>query len=246
MKITAKIENVGEIEEIGTSAYVNYDVALRIDGEEIGTVTGWLLVGWLAAGASGNLDGSGLDLWGDSQPGGWTQCDGDGESSGVPKADDGGYDEPISVASANLDSLTLEPETFPAWAALIDVVEAAESKSDTYDAFVVAEKAAQDMRNEICEQISEAISGCGSPYVDEPESEAIWDDLPFDDELPCGLRVGDYRACGVVMVWQDGDEYRHTYSVEEGDVERALDGLQASHVAAVMYEVREAEGRDDT
>lgn len=62
--------------------YRGYTVTIEFQGQTI-EAKGWWLVGWLAPGANGDLDGSGLALWGDSQSGGWRVLDDDGQMSGL-------------------------------------------------------------------------------------------------------------------------------------------------------------------
>jgi hypothetical protein len=52
------------------------------NGEKLCETHYWRLASWLAPKAHADLDGSGLALWGDAQPGGWRVCDSDGQSRG--------------------------------------------------------------------------------------------------------------------------------------------------------------------
>jgi hypothetical protein len=78
------------IAEQGGSLFADYALQLRIrNGDRLveTRVDGWYHCGWIAPGASADLDGSGLALWGTNQPGGWSVCDNDGQTSGRPSVE---------------------------------------------------------------------------------------------------------------------------------------------------------------
>lgn len=68
-------------EEMGGGLYSHYTTDLTV-GDRTETIGGWMICGWIQAGASADLDGSGLANWGSSQPGGWSCCDSDGGTRG--------------------------------------------------------------------------------------------------------------------------------------------------------------------
>lgn len=51
--------------------------------EIISAIDAWCLAGYIPPGASQDLDGSGLSMWGDSQHGEWSVCQGDGQDHGT-------------------------------------------------------------------------------------------------------------------------------------------------------------------
>lgn len=75
--------SIGSPESYNGQCHAEIQVRIRVADTEL-RATGWVLCGWLPVGASADLDGSGLALWGSSQPGGWTSCHGDGQCRGVP------------------------------------------------------------------------------------------------------------------------------------------------------------------
>lgn len=66
--------------------YWGYTVTVEVDGTDH-EIECWKLATWLARGASEDIDGSGLECWGNSQPGGWRVLDSDSQSRGKPDAD---------------------------------------------------------------------------------------------------------------------------------------------------------------
>lgn len=65
--------------------YWGYEIEVTV-GDETQFLECWKLASFLEAGASCNLDGSGLALYGNSQPGGWVCLDSDGADTGAPRA----------------------------------------------------------------------------------------------------------------------------------------------------------------
>ena len=72
-------------DECGGQCSAEGTITLTIAGQEVASLACWAACGWLARGASQDLDGSGLALWGSAQPGGWSSCDGDGANTGRPR-----------------------------------------------------------------------------------------------------------------------------------------------------------------
>lgn len=84
--ILAEIElEAGDAEDYRTKEdceYVNYEVVASIGDAEVARANAWTLAGYVAPGASMDLDGSGLTNWGDSQHGEWSVVLSDGQSRG--------------------------------------------------------------------------------------------------------------------------------------------------------------------
>jgi hypothetical protein len=78
-----------------------YEAHITVDGLYLGSVRGWRFCGHLKPGAHADIDGSGIALWGDSQPGGWRVLDSDGEFCGLPRCRVDWVGETLTVVSGD-------------------------------------------------------------------------------------------------------------------------------------------------
>ena len=191
-------------EEQGGGLYAAYELDLTV-GAASRTVPGWVCCGWIAPGASADLDGSGLANWGDSQPGGWSVCDGDGAFSGraYAEASDGAVSihEPEGCARDTSDITVAEILGLPAECqATIE----AHLSDDIEDAMA-----------KLADDITEAIK-YADVSIDEPDADALWDELGCRSELSeCeSVRVGDFGGAHFVIV-EDADGERTSYHGHE-------------------------------
>jgi hypothetical protein len=120
-----------------------YEAHITVDGLYLGSVRGWKFCGHLKPGAHADIDGSGLALWGDSQPGGWRVLDSDGEFCGLPRCRVDYGDEELMVVSGDNLGGGLEIR----WADI---------------------GCTDDDAEEVAERLSDALAAA-APTVDEPE-----------------------------------------------------------------------------
>ena len=203
-----------DAESLGGGCYADWTVDLIVDGVEH-NLGGWNVCGWLAPGASQDLDGSGLALWGSSQPGGWTSCDNDGSGRGYPKAD---YD--VRDNEDGTESIVI-------------TISSSDNRDETYEfTFDGTESEAEAL----CEAISAALREA-NPGCDEPDSETIFDDID-DDAFNFGsdypIRFGDWHDAGRVLAWKVGDEYDHRYWPDAGDVSDAMRAVKDDIETAIL------------
>ena len=105
--------------------YWNYEMALEVN-EQTYEINCWKLATFLERGASQDIDGSGLALWGDSQPGGWRVLDFDSQGKGKPSVDESTEEGYVTVWN---DSETIEIQ-IPSGEDLADFIEALQRKID--------------------------------------------------------------------------------------------------------------------
>lgn len=234
-EITATAE-ADEYEKMGYCSQP-YTVTLTI-GDETHEIHGWRLVGWLAPGAHADLDGSGLGLWGDSQPGGWTWCHGDGQCSGrvrvvEPRAYvQPDHDEAIEITGGEgCGDIQIAPSEVQAWRDAI--------ASDN-------EPLAEAIREALVERLTDAIDGAvDSIKSPEPESSDIYyglDEIDGLSEMP--LRLGDYLGAGVVLAWRVRDGYYHAYWPDRRDIDQALGETLLETVDVIECEIKRLTDRD--
>jgi hypothetical protein len=92
--------------EHSENGYWNYEMEIAI-GDDTHSINCWKFATWLEAGASADIDGSGLRNWGNSQPGGWRVLNGDSQTTGIPR----GWlsdDKSAVELKAEGDSLTIQ------------------------------------------------------------------------------------------------------------------------------------------
>lgn len=201
-------------ESMGGGCYCDWTVDLIVAGEEH-NLNGWNVCGWLAPGANQDLNGSGLALWGDSQPGGWTSCDDDGSQRGYPTAD-------YEVEDNDDDTESI-----------IITVSSSDNCDKVYEfEFDGTEAEAESLCDKISEALREANPGC-----DEPDSETIFDDIDYDafnfgSDYP--IRFGDWNDAGKVLAWKVGDEYDHRYWPDAGDVSDAMRAIKDDIETAIL------------
>ena len=212
-------------ESIGGGCYADWTVDLVVDGVEH-SLGGWNVCGWLAPGASQDLDGSGLALWGNSQPGGWTTCDSDGSGRGYPKAD---YEVTTEFDDGDNEIITI-----------VITVSSSDNRNETYEfSFDGTESEAEAL----CEAISEALRGA-NPGCDEPDSEKVFDDID-DDAFGFGayypIRFGNWKDAGKVLAWKiegtTNDSYDHAFWPDAGDVSRAMRAVNDDIETTIMLVV---------
>lgn len=223
VKTNIRVENVQacDIKEVSDGCCTgNYEVDLIV-GERSLTVDGWVVCGWLAPGANCDLDGSGLANWGSSQRGGWAVCDGDGQMSGRPQADESGeYSDPISVGNSCGNHVEVTPDMVPEWAAAVAIVDSIDSEADE-DGYESAIEAAEAIRSEVVAAINDALRDYDTDCP-EPDAETIYDDLSEIDGLEAfPIRFGDFRGAGAVLAWKDGDEFQFDFHPSSVDSDLA-------------------------
>jgi len=246
----------------GDCCYAEADYTLTIDGVIFRLPRWWALCGWIQPGASADLDGYGLAQWGSSQPGGWSCCDSDGAYTGrytLSHSPADGWDEPIRIEAPYPDGEDVEitPADLPEWQALIAQAEAAttarETASDQEEdeagltpcdhacaAEEAAEDAAQAYRDSLVEALGEALDEAEPIAVPEPDAGDIWHDLDESD-VP-GIRVGDWRGAGWVIVWRDAaGDFEHRYWPDESDVRIACKMAQSVAVQAILDALPDSE-----
>lgn len=183
----------------------NYTTTLTVGDREI-DIPCWGHCGWLAPRANADLDGSGLSAWGDSQPGGWSVCDGDGAYDGRPRViedRESACDTPITVSATHLDAVEVTPEMLPEWsaalAALAATPEDAEEWSDR-------ESAAADVREAVVAAIESALEDIRADCP-EPTADEVWQALGRTAEVDGAdcVRVGRWIGCPLIA-WRDGTE----------------------------------------
>ena len=192
-------------------AIAAYTLEITI-GEKTHEIDCWSRVGWIMPGASQDLDGSGLPNWGDSQEGGWSQTDGDGQMSGRPRVDKfydrHDYDAEIQVHHDTSAALSITPSDVPEWLLLVHAADDLLDLDDDagYDAACAK---ARKCRNLIAASIESAIEKAPAPKVDEPISKAVYDELdPLDGQPDISIRGGNYRGCGKVSAYLEDGKYR--------------------------------------
>lgn len=247
--IVLSVDAGAEWEELGSGLYANYTIKLSIAGREI-EITGWRVGGWLAPGASADLDGSGLAQWGSNQPGGWSECEGDGQFSGDPEVEVK-QDRATGAPILRIISGQGGPDTTLTCADVgIAWPDPDGADDDQYDDIIAAAEAAmQALRETLADAIEAAIPG--SPA--EPSPIAIWYALDAERGAEaCPVRVGDYLGTNnprVVVCNNDRYTSYHPDDAWEDDArEAAADAVVAmvrSALAASNDNDREDDGLDD-
>lgn len=231
-------------------AAAEYQIDLHV-GDHVITLDCWAHVGWLVPGANADLDGSGLALWGSSQPGGWSVCDGDGQTSGRPTCDGTSGDEcdPLTVGT---DQFTAEitPDMVPEWAdavaALATLEDSDDDSDEIADAIDVARSDVLAIRSAVANAIGEALDDY-SVDVPEPDAADVYDYLDPIDAIPdASVRFGNYRGCGPVVAWIDADGDHCIDFHPSGDLPRSLrDAVCAAAVALVTDAITPGDEQDD-
>lgn len=259
--ITAKITVNDGGSECGGRYQSSYEIAIYADGRQIGrcgdqivAVEGWAIGAWLRPGAHQDINGSGLDLWGSNQPGGWSTAHSDEATTGRPRVANGPYDrtgggDPIVIMGGEgfLD-IEVSPADIPEWAEAVAELErltaANEADPDdgaTASALEAAEQSASEIRDAIAEAIEDAIDSVvdeGRP--EEPTAEDVLCHLRGEDQD--GLEWGDYLGAGPVIAWRDADgEAQLRWWPDEDDIREAI----AATVVPALVERITGDLRDD-
>lgn len=188
-----------DINECGGMTFADHDATIRVGAAEC-EARCWSYVGWLARGASADLDGSGLALWGDSQPGGWSVCDSDGQCSGRVRAESDRNGVHIYAAEGGRD-------TYLEAATILGMPSAAAVIADHLDI--------DDALARLARRISDAADSA-RPSVPEPDADDIWEELGAGAEVECtDGRVRAGRPWGeslvlIVVEDEDGDRVAYT------------------------------------
>ena len=245
--ITATLEITDEGSEYGGQYQSTYTVRLFADGKQIGKngdviadAEGWAIGAWLAPGAHQDIDGSGLALWGDSQPGGWRTADGDGASTGIPRVTSDGawvksepYDPIIVTGGEGCLDVQIIPDDIPEWKDACDNLKNNEDNDDNYQSLY---DTAYDVRQEVCGAIEEALEQVldGSHHPCEPQIEDIFNELDEIRDLEdINIRVGNYLGCGPVLAWKSETVYYYEPHPTEHDIETALDSVKPNIIKII-------------
>jgi hypothetical protein len=241
--VTVTAVSIDDVEEQGGSLGANYQVNMTIGDLRV-VVNGWYNCGWIAPGASQDLDGSGLANWGSSQPGGWSVCDGDGQVSGRPtieigEDDDGAPCVLIQQGYGMGDDVTLSCADLGIdWPN--DDVDA--DDDDAIYELTQAENEAREAVQSAADAISTALDEAIPPPPAEPDGEQVFDGLPElvrdGDELP--VRAGKYLGCDVRIAIRDGDDYV-SYHPDESWEHAAERVIGAWVIGAVRAQVGDEE-----
>jgi len=225
--------------KVGGGCYANYEVNVSIDDAPVGSVGGWVVCGWLKPGAHMDLDGSGLLLWGSSQPGGWRTRSSDGAYSGTPKllADLEAlqYDEAIVISGGEgMHDLCLTSHDIEVWRSY-EIAAADAAARGSADSMELAAEAAE-VRNAIISALEKELDALDIPCPKEPSSREIFEYLPHSNVE--GIRYGDYCGAGPVLAarYTNGLEqsYTHWYHPDREDVEAAVGKVKEGLIAAVI------------
>lgn len=249
--ITATLTVTDDGDQCGEQYQSAYEIALYADGRQIGRVgdvvapvSGWAIGAWLAPGAHADINGSGLALWGDSQPGGWTTAHDDGATTGRPRVANGPYDsaeggDPIIVMGGEgMLDIEIAPADIPEWSAAVAELDrltaANEADPDDEaieDAWDAADSATYEIRSAIAEAIEDAIDRVvyeGMPA--EPTADDVLAQLNGEEQD--GLEWGNYQGAGPVIAWRDADglaQFRWWPNADE--IREAVDATVAPAVA---------------
>lgn len=241
--VTVTSSSIDEIEELGGSLGTTYQVTMTVAGREC-TIAGWYNCGWIAPGASQDLDGSGLPNWGDSQPGGWSTVDSDGQVSGRPMVevgedDDGAPCVLIQQGYGMGDDIVLTcADLGIEWPD--DDVDA--DDSDAIYEQVQAAKEAREAVQSAADAIGAALDAAIPESPAEPDGEQVFDGLPelvrSGDDLP--VRAGKYMGCDVRIAIREGNDYV-SYHPDESWEHAAERAIGAWVIGAVRAQVGDEE-----
>jgi hypothetical protein len=171
----------------------------------------WGHCGWLAPGANADIDGSGLSIWGDSQPGGWSVCDGDGAYDGRPRviADRAAEcGDSISVGATHLDSADITPDMVSEWAAALATLAATPEDAEEWSD---RESDAADIRAAVVAAIETALEDIHADCP-EPTGGEVWEALGRSAEVDGAdcVRAGRWIGCPLVA-WRDGEQTEYDW-----------------------------------
>ena len=238
-EISARVTGTDDWSEASPNyCAADYTVRLTIGDRHL-DLTGWVIGGWIKPGASQDIDGSALDNWGNSQPGGWSVSDGNGCAGGRVVCEEAGpsddYDSPVTIYSHSTDSV--DPQDVPEWHAACqraDDLIGADQEAE-YDQAV---EQAQAIRCAVIDAVTTALSAIRSPAPEEPSAEDLYDDLgEIDGAEVLPVRLGNWRGAGVAMAWMADGEYRSTYWPDESDILRTVSEVQSDAIDAILAAV---------
>jgi hypothetical protein len=218
------------VEEVGGGLYSDYTVHLTIDGQTH-IIGGWVVCGWIQAGASQDLDGRGLANWGTSQRGGWRCCDSDGTVRGNPTVESADYSVTIRPGYGRPGSVDLTI------ADLLGLTEAEQT--------IIAEHLnLDDPLAALAERIEDALSSADRG-VSEPDGEDVWDALSGGEEVvKDAVRVGKWGGYALVSVLHDGD-YTTCHQTGDDDWQSAVRRAAADHAEAEVARLLARLGEQD-
>ncbi len=189
--MSVSIEITTSEPEQSDGCYWSYDMQISV-GDDVYEVRCWKIATFLERGADQDIDGSGLKLYGNSQPGGWRCLDSDGQSRGNPTPS---WTATGRILVANTSESTLvrvpdgeSPEGF------FDALEAA--LKDAVEEVEVPEPDAEEVFEElgtICEVGDTPWLRVGCPYdskqvycawEDDENGEFAMEDISSDEEIP--------------------------------------------------------------
>lgn len=176
----------------------DYTTTLTVGEREV-KIPCWGHCGWLAPGSSADIDGSGLSAWGDSQPGGWRVCDGDGAYDGRPRVIADRHpecDTPIAVGATHLNSVEVTPDMVPEWASALAALAATPEDADEW---IDRESDAADVREAVAAAVEAALEHI-SADCDEPTADEVWKALGGSAEVDGAecVRAGRWIGCPLV------------------------------------------------
>lgn len=188
--------------------YWTYDMTLTV-GETDHTIPCWKLATFLERGASADIDGSGLQLWGNSQPGGWRCLDGDSASTGKPSAGVDDEDESQIIVSNTNESITIP---------------------------VPEGEDAEDFAERLQEEIDSAAE---SAEPAEPDAKAIWNELSREPMEGIPVRVGKaFGSREVFAAWESADEFTYEVADAENPCEELLEAVKAQFLEEFAHAIR--------
>jgi hypothetical protein len=226
----------------------DYTTTLTVGDREI-EIPCWGHCGWLAPGASADIDGSGLSAWGDSQPGGWSVCDGDGAYDGRPRVIDEALptecDTPITIGATHLDSVDVTPDMVPEWAAAVAALYATPEDAEEWSD---RESAAADVRRAVVAAVEAALEDIGADCP-EPTAAEVWEALGRSAEVDGAdcVRTGRWLGCPLVA-WRAGEQIEYDWwptSAPRGAVDAASAAAAESASSAVEDAVAAMMSDDD-
>lgn len=209
----------------------DYTTTLTVGDREI-AIPCWGHCGWLSPGASADIDGSGLRAWGDSQPGGWRVCDGDGAYDGRPRVIDdrsADSDTPIAVGAAHLDSVDITPDMVPEWAAALAALAATPEDAEEWSD---RESDAADVRAAVVAAVEAALEDI-SADCPEPTAAEVWEALGRSAEVDGAecVRAGWWIGC-LLVAWQVGERTEYDWWPTEAPAEAVEAAKRAAADAA--------------
>ena len=190
--ITTPIEITTSEPEHADAGYWNYDMEIIV-GEQTYKIECWKLATFLERGADQDLDGSGLELLGNSQPGGWRCLNSDGQARGNPSPYSFTEDGRIEVSNSN-DCVHIHVPEGEDPQAFFDALEKAiDSAVDEADVDEPDAEAVFEELGGACEVDDHPWLRVGQPFAsrqvycvceDDENGEFVMEDISSDEEIP--------------------------------------------------------------